>query len=223
MDSGRGEVMPLELAMKRELAYRKKVDRLLLQLHGGVSRENPVSSSSPRPSSGSKFSGIKRKAPTSSFNCQPRQMLQPVDHSNTLKTQRDDLFCKVCQVPCSGANSLKQHLLGQKHKDRLQNLTPSMNIGEEGAKQRLWCELCKIWCMNKNSFKDHLKGKKHQSRAQAMELHGTDGGEMANQMNKYCKVCKIWCMDAFNQHLESKRHILNLHAAKGKKMVLEDN
>ena len=34
--------MPLELAMKRELAYRKKVDRLLLQLHGGVSRENPV-------------------------------------------------------------------------------------------------------------------------------------------------------------------------------------
>ncbi|CBI15172.3 unnamed protein product, partial [Vitis vinifera] len=42
MDGGRGEVMPLELAMKRELAYRKKVDRLLLQLHGGVSRENPM-------------------------------------------------------------------------------------------------------------------------------------------------------------------------------------
>lgn len=30
--------MPFELAMQRELAYRKKVDMLLLQLHGGVSR-----------------------------------------------------------------------------------------------------------------------------------------------------------------------------------------
>ena len=34
--------MPLELAMQREMAYRKKVDMLLQQLHGGVSRGNLV-------------------------------------------------------------------------------------------------------------------------------------------------------------------------------------
>lgn len=45
MDDGRrGDVMPLELAMKRESAYRKKVEMMLSQLYGGESREDPFSS-----------------------------------------------------------------------------------------------------------------------------------------------------------------------------------
>ena len=233
-----------------------------------------MSSSSRRLTSGPQSSGVKRKAPTSSFNYQQHQMLQPRYDSHTPETQIDGLFCKVCQVPCSDPNCLKQHLQGKKHRDRLQNLTPSTNIGEEGAKpetrtddlfckicqvpcsglkslkqhlrgqkhrdrlqnltpstytaeegakQRLWCELCKIWCMNKISLEDHLKGQKHKSKAQMLELHGADGGEIANQMNKYCNWCKIWCTNAFYQHLKSKEHIFNLNAAKGKEMVLEDN
>ena len=43
-DGRMGDVMPLELAMKRELAYRKKVENLLWQLYDGESMEDPFTS-----------------------------------------------------------------------------------------------------------------------------------------------------------------------------------
>ncbi|XP_034672944.1 zinc finger RNA-binding protein-like [Vitis riparia] len=233
MDDGRrGDVMPLELAMKRESAYRKKVEMMLSQLYGGESREDPFSSQVPSssPSSGPSLSGTKRKTPTRSSQCLPPQQLQLLYSSHTLGNRKEDLFCKVCQVACPSSFHLKQHLIGQKHKDTL-DLKSGRNIREEDANTRKWCDLCKIWCINKYSLEQHFKGKKHQDNVQELELGGKEGQRKTNQVKLYCELCKLWCMDeyAFNQHLKGKKHILNLHAfeekrtAKGKGLAVDQS
>ena len=134
-------------------------------------------------------------------------------------------------MTCPSSFHLKQHLIGQKHKDTLDYIT-GRNIGEEEANTRKWCETCKIWCMNKYSLRQHFMGKKHQDNVQELQLGlggGKKGPEKTIQVKQYCELCELWCMDeyAFNQHLKGKRHILNLHAfeekrtEKGKGLAVE--
>ncbi|KAK9278596.1 hypothetical protein L1049_028168 [Liquidambar formosana] len=236
----RGNAMPVELAIQRELAYRKKVEMLQLQPFGTDSWKeflplqvpspspSPVSSSSlnlvPWPSATSSPcpspTGIKRKAPTSSLQCLPSQQLQPIDSGLMHKTMSDYYFCKVCQVPCSGPFNFKQHLRGRQHKA---NMKHSREDGRKQANQQQRCELCEISCMDEYALKLHLNGQKHKAKVLELELGRKEWGGIAHP-RRWCELCKLWCMDdyALKQHLDGKKHIMKLHAVRGKKRAEED-
>ncbi|XP_059644701.1 uncharacterized protein LOC132286386 [Cornus florida] len=159
----------------------------------------------PRPS----LSSIKRKASTGNLQPPPPQQPRP-SHNNYIKTDQKGIFiCKVCEVPCSGASNFKQHLKGQKHKARLQQLQLSREEGKEKKDQRPWCQLCQIGCPDEDALQMHLKGQKHQAKLRELELGKKNG---VNQ--PWCELCQIWCMneDAFEQHLKGKNHVARLYA-----------
>ncbi|XWS51178.1 hypothetical protein CRYUN_Cryun12cG0155000 [Craigia yunnanensis] len=97
----REEIMPVELAIQRELAYRQKIGVLNMQ-----------------------------SANISGFQLMPFQVhsslcvacgptLYSSLDSHVAKNQKDIFFCNVCQVSCSGGISYKQHLRGRKHEANL--------------------------------------------------------------------------------------------------------
>ncbi|KAL2318360.1 hypothetical protein Fmac_032236 [Flemingia macrophylla] len=161
--------------------------------------------SCPSPSS-SKFSletKGKKESPTRSVhlpNLQHHQ--QPFHGSLNHKFNRDDLFCKICQIFCSSAFNLKQHFNGQKHNRKLQ-------MGKSNRMQ--WCEVCSVTCMDEDLLKLHLQGQRHKTKLKMLEI-SKEGGEAPNRP-KWCEQCKLWCSDefAFKQHLEGKKHIFTLH------------
>ncbi|XP_074318815.1 uncharacterized protein LOC141655628 [Silene latifolia] len=73
------------------------------------------------------------------------------------------LFCDVCKVHCTSTNNLQMHLMGQKHKSKVQKREnkekgiEEMEVGDP----KLYCQLCDIWCMNEFCLKQHLIGKNH--------------------------------------------------------------
>lgn len=107
---------------------------------------------------------IKRKATTSILYQPPPQPRLPSQSGVINIDQQGNFFCKVCQVPCTGAESLKLHLKGQKHKAKLQFLhMGGGNDGGQQAQQQPKCELCLIWCSDQNALEMHFKGQKHKA------------------------------------------------------------
>ncbi|KAK4568131.1 hypothetical protein RGQ29_003771 [Quercus rubra] len=257
----RENIMPVEVAIQRELAYRRKVamlqftldedlkDLMPLQVlsshsspihslrplewpsasvspspvpstnhsvpsslsspnHSPIPLEGPSSSPSPSssPVPSTNLSGIKRKELT---NC--LQYLQPeqpgLSHGTVmLKDQIDNLFCKICQVQCSGAFNLEQHFKGRKHKAKVEELELNRKYGGEKANQLQCCELCKVTCMNETLLKLHLQGKKHKEKRQQLEFL-QHGEEIPNQP-QWCELCKVTCMNEtlLKQHFQGKKH-----------------
>ncbi|KAJ4961634.1 hypothetical protein NE237_021544 [Protea cynaroides] len=184
------KIMSIELAMKRELAYRRKIELLSLKTPSN-SRQAPLPSQMPLPSQTPANSvqatmlpktptnsvqatrlpkhpslvGEKRKEPSSNQGCLPPRQQKPSYTLQRLRKKSLNLICEVCQVPCSGLFNLKQHLKGSKHKAKLQELEDCQNSGTEP----LWCELCEVPCMNWECWQQHLTGKKHLAHLQAIE------------------------------------------------------
>nr|DAD31370.1 TPA_asm: hypothetical protein HUJ06_010221 [Nelumbo nucifera] len=142
-ESIRENIMPLELAIKRELAYRRKIQSL--RLHpSNISKEAPATSKKPQ--------------------CSPPQQSQP-----SYSYQLRNLFCKVCQVQFSSALSLKQHRQGSEHKAKQKELEEKRKDGGGKGSQQLWCKLCSVPCSNEICFKQHLRGKKHAAQLEALQ------------------------------------------------------
>lgn len=165
--------------------------------------------------SGPNLSGTKRKEfPTSSVHQYPHQRPRPSHGGLNHKANADDLYCKICQVPCASPFNLKQHLIGQKHKENLQG----KGNREGGSQERQWCEICKVSCMNEDLLHMHFQGQKHKAKLQDLKIRKQDG-EVPNKQQRWCGLCKLWCVNefSFNQHLQGKKHIIQLHAMeKGK-------
>ncbi|XP_057951656.1 uncharacterized protein LOC131146235 isoform X2 [Malania oleifera] len=151
--------------------------------------------------------GIKRKAPDSRLQFQPPQQQKPIGSCHSSVKKMDNLFCKICQVPCSSNICLEQHLRGQKHSARLLKLKSGKKNGEEKGNQQRECKLCEIPGMDENAFKLHLSGQKHKARLQAVQLGRKDGEKKANQ-KPWCELCGILCMDenAFKLHVAGQKH-----------------
>lgn len=97
----------------------------------------------------------------------------------------------MCQVLCSGAFNLRQHLEGRKHKGKIEELEHIRKCGGEKANQ-------------------HLQGARYREKLQELE-YGKDGGEVLN-WPKWCELCKLWCPSEydFKQHLEGQKHAFRL-------------
>ncbi|POO01937.1 TFIIH C1-like domain containing protein [Trema orientale] len=220
--------MPVELAIQRELAYRRKL--AWLQVKPDFKPEYDESfkdfsplqvqswsqSSSLNHPNASNLSGTKRKEPASALQPMPLllQKQQPFHESLMLDcTSVDHRFqCKLCNVECSSQFNLEQHVIGQKHKARLLQFREN-NDSEEMAKgQRRWCEVCRIPCMNEQLLRLHLEGKKHKAKLKDLELsRRSEQGEIPADWSKlYCELCQVWCIDecSLKQHVEGRRHKL---------------
>ncbi|XP_042500306.1 uncharacterized protein LOC122078402 [Macadamia integrifolia] len=160
------KIMSIELAMKRELAYRRKMEGLSLRTPGN-SRQFPLCSqdASKYPS----LVGVKRKEPSSNQRCLPPQQPKPSYTPQPLQKKVLSFTCEKCQVPCSSLFNLNQHFKGSKHKAKLKELEGSRKNGEENGKQPLWCELCGVTCTNWDCLQQHLTGKKHLAHLLAIE------------------------------------------------------
>ncbi|XP_031255992.1 zinc finger RNA-binding protein-like isoform X2 [Pistacia vera] len=230
-DESRKYVMDLELAIQRELAYRRKIFLSQLQTDKDFKTDPvpleriahvPSSSSTVSPSrtptskslssSSPWLSGMKRDAaPSGSESLQPQQPQS--SNSKPMHTNQSDvIFCTICNVPCHGTRNYKQHLDGQKHKAKLQNMKLHRNdVGQcsKEANQQRWGKVCNTGCTSAELFKQHLCGKKHKVELGKLECARKDSGDLPKQP-KYCKLCDLWCPneDAYKMHLEGKRHII---------------
>ncbi|GMQ10828.1 hypothetical protein CsSME_00053683 [Camellia sinensis var. sinensis] len=177
---------------------------------------SPSSLAKPRLIPQPSLSGSKRRATSSSLQCLPPRQPRPSHNNYVTVDQEGHFFCKVCQVPCSGTVTLKQHLKGHKHKAKLQWLQLSKRDGRE--KDDPHCKLCQIWCTNKGGLEMHLKGQKHQAKLQELEF-GTKKEREKEAERPWCQLCQIWCMneDALEQHLKGKNHSARLYATEGKR------
>ncbi|XP_028763479.1 UBP1-associated proteins 1C-like [Neltuma alba] len=188
--------IPLEIAIQKELIYRRKVTSSSIQ----TLQQSPLSSLL---SSSPCLSGTKRK-----------ELVNP--HDLPLECQNPDkLYCKICELSCSSPFNLTQHLMGRKHKSKLkeQDSEHHQKKGMEGRRNQMkWCDLCKVPCMTEDLLNLHFKGKKHRAELQKFEMSKEKGGEIPSQ-RKWCELCKIWCIDmsAFKQHLEGKKHLFQMH------------
>ncbi|KAF8378748.1 hypothetical protein HHK36_030097 [Tetracentron sinense] len=166
IESFQSPIMPVELAIKRELAYRRKIETLRLQQQTG-SKKAPVPFQGPSPSPS--LLGIKRKAPIGNPQYFPASQPRPSSSSQPLRNPSSNLFCKVCRVTCSSSPNLKQHREGQKHKAKLKELEEIRKNSRDRISKPQWCELCSIPCTDEISLEQHLSGKKHALRIQAIE------------------------------------------------------
>ncbi|XP_042511914.1 uncharacterized protein LOC122087021 [Macadamia integrifolia] len=156
------KIMSIELAMKRELAYRRKMEGLSFQTPSN-SKQYPL-----RFQDASKYPslvGVKRK----DQRCLPPPRPKPFYTLQPLQKKILSFTCEKCQVPCSSLFNLNQHFKGSKHKAKLKELEGSQKNGEDNGKKQLWCELCGVPCMNWDCLQQHLTGKKHLAHLQAIE------------------------------------------------------
>ncbi|KAF8369862.1 hypothetical protein HHK36_032109 [Tetracentron sinense] len=153
-------LMPVELAIKRELAYRRKVEMLRLQQRTDFKKSPMRSQGSP---SSPSLVGIKRKALIGNPQC------FPAPHPRPSYSYQPNLVCKVCQVVCSSVYDLKQHCEGKKHSAKLKELEESWRNCEKKVSKPKWCKVCRISCINELSLEQHLIGKEHAACLQAIE------------------------------------------------------
>ncbi|KAM4106971.1 hypothetical protein ACB094_04G106400 [Castanea mollissima] len=231
------DIMPVELAIKRELAYQRKtgtgfkfkfessprLNRSPSPGLSGLKRLEPTRSKEflqhhqPRPVPS--LSGFKRLAPTFSKQCLPHQQRHPIYISYPLENPTDPFFCKVSHVPCSSAVTYKSHIRGNKHRAIVGELEFGRKDGAEVAElrsERKKCEFCNVWCMDDDALQQHLEGKQHTPKLQKLELAREGGGQIVKQ-RKWCKVCNIWCIDesSFKMHLKGQKHLSILHGFPG--------
>lgn len=179
-------------------------------------RPSPAPSQYPRPSSGpasrQSETGTKRQATNSHLKSLPPRQPRPSLSSCIIVDQAGNFFCKACQVPCSGAMPLKQHLKGHKHKAKMKWLQLSKKDGGAKKDQCTSCDLCQIWCTDEKSLELHLNGQKHRAKLRELE-EGQDStvGEKAIKQ-PWCELCQIWCIneESFQQHLQGQKHVTRL-------------
>ncbi|KAL6969742.1 hypothetical protein U1Q18_029452 [Sarracenia purpurea var. burkii] len=151
-------VMPVEIALKRELEYRRKVETLRKQQQSD-SKNDVLHLKGPLPS----LAGTKRKAPTT--NSQGFCSQQPPSSHRAFQKQPAGLVCIACKVSFSTLYYLKQHCASQIHKDKLLQMkkwgTPLGN--------HLLCELCNAPCSGELVLEGHLNGIKHTASLQEFE------------------------------------------------------
>ncbi|KAI8527555.1 hypothetical protein RHMOL_Rhmol12G0084000 [Rhododendron molle] len=145
-------IMPVEIALKRELEYRRKVEawRKQQQIDPKI---DTLQLEGPPPS----LAGTKRKAPpTSSQGSCSKQAFQK---------QPAGLVCMVCKVSFSNFYYLKKHCESQTHREKLLQMkkwgTPLSNP--------LMCELCNARCSSEVVLEGHLSGTKHATGLKELE------------------------------------------------------
>lgn len=160
------KVMSVELAIQRELQYRRKMEALQFQLQGDWDSERPaVLSQEPSIC----VPQLKRKAPAS-----PPAQPQPSCSRRPFRNRPLSLVCKACQESFSSLFYLKKHCEVQKH---------LLRVKFSNVSNPLWCELCQIGVSSGPTLEQHLVGKRHAASVQAMGNGKTAREEEAEVAN----------------------------------------
>ncbi|KAL5020839.1 hypothetical protein ScPMuIL_002078 [Solemya velum] len=78
-------------------------------------------------------------------------------------------YCDVCKISCTGPQTYKEHLDGQKHKKKEAALQTRANPQPTGCgPNQLLCELCDVTCTSTDAYTAHIQGSKHQK---VLKLH----------------------------------------------------
>ncbi|OMO68673.1 Zinc finger, U1-type [Corchorus capsularis] len=206
---GDERTISVELALQREMEYRRKINgkRLqLLPLDSGdeilpiqVKFPSPNLNISPRPC------GREKLPPPSNPGCLPNISSAPPPPSSALSRN-----------PFSRPNISS----GPRILERKQQLGSSSNIPPPQQPQALknlnhpsnyFCEDCQVPCSGFLNYQQHINSKMHKAKLQASKLGRKDGGgasdSMANE-KPYCKLCNVWCSDLnlLRQHLLGQKH-----------------
>ncbi|KVH96169.1 uncharacterized protein LOC112527980 [Cynara cardunculus var. scolymus] len=138
-------VMPVKLAIKREMEYRSKMEVLRNRRFNNL---NPLLPSQVQPAN---QATLKRKEPSSS--------------GTALERRSTGLICKICQITFGTVLHLKQHSETIRHKG---NILQLKKRGQNVSTPFL-CELCNSSCSSGIVMEDHLKGTKHATVLQEFE------------------------------------------------------
>ncbi|KAJ4831258.1 hypothetical protein Tsubulata_014574 [Turnera subulata] len=233
------DIMPVELAVQRELAYRRKIAEL--QPSSGRANfwknlmplEVQEHSSSPGTNStaGDVLSGIAvQEAPSS--HCFVSSPLP-----RELERQQEFGFFKVqsSSNPSSSSNIIPNSSLTHGLSEmKRQGPTNSLDFFPSHQAHDLvpqmdnyFCKTCQVACSSKRNYRDHVKGRKHLSKL--WELKMRSGRKECGKQYVYeaapasqrrrCEVCNIWCMndDLFKAHLSGRKHNTKLATSKAKR------
>ncbi|KAI3836044.1 hypothetical protein MKW92_041422 [Papaver armeniacum] len=202
-----GNVMSVEIALQREAEYMKRIQNLqkpscydspkiLMSDQGVPSKVAPEESqqkfssqyesyylkevtqlqfqepSTPIQGS-SPLAGMKRKTPEK-FTCS-----SPQPEQQSYVPQTVNIWCEVCQVPCTSVFNFKQHCQGRKHKSKVEveELMQKNKLEVEELKHlelkhlnickdkkdsgTIWCDICSVPCTDGSAYRQHCNGKKH--------------------------------------------------------------
>ncbi|KNA19115.1 hypothetical protein SOVF_064270 [Spinacia oleracea] len=222
-------VMSVEFAMRREMAYRKKLNG-----EGGSSSTNICARNDRDPLP------IQVIAPTSSHA--PREILQPTQYSSpalTVRpmynpTPRPYYAPRPVQTPLQSPNSQHNELTTRStplvRPPLIQSQRSRPGAAHQLARKKrkkplqeedYFCELCEIDCTSEFNLRMHFNGQKHKAKkreANSKKVSESGVSQWGTRQHKYCDLCRIWCTDesSFRLHLDGKNHILKLHAAEKK-------
>ncbi|KAI3502504.1 hypothetical protein L1887_30608 [Cichorium endivia] len=136
-------VMPVELALKREMEYRRKME---------VSKNCQLNNLNPLLPSHVSHTPLKRKEASSSSG-------------RALKRRSTGLVCKICDVTFNAVNQMKDHSNSVRHKNNVQQLKKR----GKNVSTPFLCELCNSSCSSDIVMEDHLSGTKHATILQEFE------------------------------------------------------
>ncbi|CAL1390955.1 unnamed protein product [Linum trigynum] len=213
---GEGNI-PVEVAILRELEYRKKVAQMKhipeaefcrnfrpLQLLSsipspglGPNQRLPSSHPAPKPPANHESS----RGPL------PIQAPKPAPGVPMMHQQRSRSKQHESQQPSSGA--------GRDHDDLHQNHS-----------DHNFCKICHIPCAGYDNYKQHLEGRRHKKRKLELEIGERQRGEVESP-RRWCESCKIWCMndELYQTHLRGRQHknhqLQMLEVASGKDKALQ--
>ncbi|KAK9051017.1 hypothetical protein SSX86_027642 [Deinandra increscens subsp. villosa] len=149
-------IMPVELAIKRELEYRKKVEILNNQhqddLKPLIGAQIPVSEGQPP---------VDRKRKILPCNTQCSRPLQPFRSFRPSPR----FVCVACRIAFATVVHLKIHGETFAHKAKLSS---SRRVGENTSNPFL-CEVCDILCSSGRVMEYHVAGYKHATLLQEFE------------------------------------------------------
>ncbi|KAF5178605.1 hypothetical protein FRX31_031805, partial [Thalictrum thalictroides] len=161
----RENVMPLELAIKRELDYRMRMENLQARVCVD-SKEAFVPSQGlplvPSPS----IVGKKRKTLSNNLRIFPTQPTRSSNRGQSAQHEPGKLLCTLCKVAFSSKSALRQHRQDSLHKA---NLMENQKKNRQSKNKPQWCKLCRISCSDERAFTQHLAGKKHAASVHAVE------------------------------------------------------
>ncbi|PIA62941.1 hypothetical protein AQUCO_00200750v1 [Aquilegia coerulea] len=161
----RENVMPLELAIKRELDYRVRMENLQARICADSNEAFVPSQGLPLVPSPS-IVGKKRKTLSNNLRFFPAQPPRSSNRGHSAQHEQGKLLCTLCQVTFSSKSALRQHRQDSLHKA---NLMENQKKNRQSKNKPQWCKLCRISCSDERAFTQHLAGKKHAASVHAIE------------------------------------------------------
>ncbi|KAK6920929.1 hypothetical protein RJ641_014607 [Dillenia turbinata] len=221
-DEGRARTMSVELALRREFAYRKKLEMMQSQ-----AKEASKQILEPMPSANERTQMLGQQKDVSKANVVP--MLHSKERIQMSRQQKDvskanvepmfhskEAFSRAPLTSAPNASGIKRKApsppptILQTPPPVRQQLTQTSPLGS------LFCDLCQVPCSSPFYLKQHLHGHKHKMKVAMTDLGKNSCVNRVNPLMKWCELCQVCCPneDALEQHFKGKKHVLAVHRTK---------